>query len=87
MATIKDIAQTAGVSPATVSRVLNYDKSMSVSDETRKKIFNIAEQLNYKKSKRQKKTSPQTHRMALVEGYTEGEELDSLDYYSLRLGS
>ena len=44
MATIKDIAQAAGVSPATVSRVLNYDKSMSVSDETRRKIFDIAEQ-------------------------------------------
>ena len=86
MATIKDIAQTAGVSPATVSRVLNYDKSMSVSDETRKKIFDIAEQLNYQKSKRQKKTSPQTHRIAIVEWYTELEELDDLYYYSIRLG-
>ena len=86
MATIKDIAQTAGVSPATVSRVLNYDKSMSVSDETRKKIFDIAEQLNYKKSKRQKKTSPKTHRIAIVEWYTEMEELDDLYYYSIRLG-
>lgn len=86
MATIKDIAQTAGVSPATVSRVLNYDKSMSVSDVTRKKIFEIAEQLNYKKSKRQKKTSPKTHRIAIVEWYTEMEELDDLYYYSIRLG-
>ena len=86
MATIKDIAQTAGVSPATVSRVLNYDKSMSVSDETRKKIFDIAEQLNYKKGKRQKKTAPQTHRIAIVEWYTELEELDDLYYYSIRLG-
>ena len=86
MATIKDIAQTAGVSPATVSRVLNYDKSMSVSDETRKKIFDIAEQLNYQKSKRQKKTLPQTHRIAIMEWYTELEELDDLYYYSIRLG-
>ena len=86
MATIKDIAQVAGVSPATVSRVLNYDKSMSVSDETRKKIFDIAEQLNYKKSKSQKKTAPQTHRIAIVEWYTELEELDDLYYYSIRLG-
>lgn len=86
MATIKDIAQAAGVSPATVSRVLNYDKSMSVSDETRRKIFDIAEQLNYKKSNRQKKTLPQTHRIAIVEWYTELEELDDLYYYSIRLG-
>ncbi|EGP66255.1 bacterial regulatory protein, LacI family [Streptococcus sp. oral taxon 056 str. F0418] len=49
MATIKDIAQAAGVSSATVSRVLNHDQSMSVSDETRKKIFAVAEQLQYKK--------------------------------------
>ena len=58
MATIKDIAQVAGVSPATVSRVLNYDKSMSVSDETRKKIFDIAEQLNYKKKQKAEKDCP-----------------------------
>ena len=54
MATIKDIAQAAGVSSATVSRVLNHDQSMSVSDETRKKIFAVAEQLQYKKIKKQK---------------------------------
>ena len=52
MATIKDIANIAGVSPATVSRVLNHDQSMSVSDETRQKIFDIAEELHYKKIKR-----------------------------------
>ena len=55
MATIKDIAQAAGVSPATVSRVLNYDPAMSVSDRTRKKIFDIAEELEYKKTKRRDK--------------------------------
>ena len=35
MATIKDIANKAQVSAATVSRVLNYDETMSVSAETR----------------------------------------------------
>ena len=39
MATIKDIAKLAGVSPATVSRVLNYDESLSVGDETKRRIF------------------------------------------------
>lgn len=39
MATIKDIAQLAGVSIATVSRVLNYDTTLSVSDETKKKFL------------------------------------------------
>ncbi|EGC68370.1 transcriptional regulator, LacI family [Enterococcus casseliflavus ATCC 12755] len=39
MATIKDIAQQAGVSPATVSRVLNYDSELSVSSETKEKFL------------------------------------------------
>ncbi|WP_138755140.1 LacI family DNA-binding transcriptional regulator [Paenibacillus sinopodophylli] len=51
MATIKDIAQEAGVSAATVSRVLNNDTSLAVSEETRSRIFSIAEQLQYKPSK------------------------------------
>ena len=55
MATIKDIANLAQVSPATVSRVLNYDMELSVSQETRQKIFEVAEQLNYTKHKNKKK--------------------------------
>jgi LacI family transcriptional regulator len=49
MATIKDIATKAGVSAATVSRVLNNDLTISVTDETKQKIIQAAEQLNYKK--------------------------------------
>ncbi|HAP4500870.1 TPA: LacI family DNA-binding transcriptional regulator, partial [Enterococcus faecalis] len=45
MVTIKDIAEQVGVSSATVSRVLNYDETLSVSDETKKKIFETAETL------------------------------------------
>lgn len=51
MATIKQIAQEAGVSAATVSRVLNNDMTLSVSEETRSRIFSIAEQLQYKPSR------------------------------------
>ncbi|MCK0472315.1 LacI family DNA-binding transcriptional regulator [Halalkalibacter sp. APA_J-10(15)] len=47
MATIKEIAEKANVSTATVSRVLNHDKSLSVTDETRERIVSIANQLNY----------------------------------------
>ncbi|WP_054859857.1 LacI family DNA-binding transcriptional regulator [Gracilibacillus sp. JCM 18860] len=50
MATIKDIAEKAGVSIATVSRVLNYDASLSVGEDTKKRIFEIAEALSYQKN-------------------------------------
>lgn len=83
MATIKDIAERAGVSIATVSRVLNYDSTLSVSDETKKKIFQTAEELSYRK-KSERRTS--TYQIALVNWYTEEEELDDLYYMSIRLG-
>ncbi|WNS80670.1 LacI family DNA-binding transcriptional regulator [Domibacillus sp. DTU_2020_1001157_1_SI_ALB_TIR_016] len=84
MATIKDIAARAGVSIATVSRVLNYDPHLSVSAETKQKIFEAAEQLDYKKRRVSKKT-PQTT-AALIHWYTEEEELNDLYYRSIRLG-
>lgn len=44
-ATIKDIAKAVGVTPATVSNVLNGTKRFS--DETKKRILQAAEELNY----------------------------------------
>ena len=44
MATIKDIAAKAGVSIATVSRVLNHDETLNVQEETKKRIFEAAEE-------------------------------------------
>lgn len=83
MATIKDIAELAGVSIATVSRVLNYDSSLSVGDETKKRIFEVAEQLSYKKKPARKL---ETGKIALLQWYTEKEELEDLYYMSIRLG-
>ena len=84
MATIKDIAEKVGVSATTVSRVLNYDSTLSVSYETKKRIFEVAEEVSYKKRKNRKDTSPK--RIAFVHWYTEKEELDDLYYMSIRLG-
>ena len=47
MATLKEIAHIAGVSPATVSRVLNQDPSLSVTEETRKRVQQAAKDLGY----------------------------------------
>lgn len=88
MATIKDIAEKAGVSQSTVSRVLNLDETLSVSEDTRNRIFRIAEDLHYQKKSR--KTIPQagldSHKIVIFEWYTREEELDDLYYYAIRIG-
>jgi LacI family transcriptional regulator len=48
MATIKDIAEQANVSTATVSRLLNNDPTLSVTDDTKKRILEVVDQLKYK---------------------------------------
>lgn len=48
MVTLKDIANKAGVSVATVSRVLNQDENFSISDKTKLKILQTAQELQYK---------------------------------------
>lgn len=83
MATIKDIAERVGVSIATVSRVLNYDSTLSVGDETKKRVFEAAEELSYRKKSTRKMTA---YKIAIVNWYTEKEELDDLYYMSIRLG-
>ena len=52
MATIKDVAELANVSSATVSRILNNDKTLSVPEETRQAVFNAAKELNYIKKRK-----------------------------------
>lgn len=84
MATIKDIAQKAGVSPATVSRVLNYDPELSVGIETKQKIFEVAEALSYTKHKKIPKKTQAT--ILLVQWYDDEEELEDIYYLSIRLG-
>ncbi|MGM0212498.1 substrate-binding domain-containing protein [Enterococcus sp. AZ109] len=84
MATIRDIAELAGVSPATVSRVLNYDSQISVGLATKHKIFQAAEELNYTKHKKNSKA--ETPVLRLVQWYDAEEELADLYYLAIRLG-
>ena len=83
MATIKDIAKAANVSPATVSRVLNHDPVLSVGVETRIRILDIAEELEYitlKERKNSQKPLSSRLNIAIVDWYTE-EELANDPYY------
>ncbi|KJD45787.1 substrate-binding domain-containing protein [Paenibacillus terrae] len=89
MATIKDIAHEAGVSAATVSRVLNNDQSLAVSPDTRNRIFSIAKQLGYKPSrlrqlKQNKERAGKT--VSLLLWCSIEEERDDPYYASIRRG-
>lgn len=87
MATIRDIAQKAGVSPATVSRVLNYDHTLSVSEETKKKVFQTAEELNYtKKSKKRALPLGRKPIIGITQWYSESQEIADPYYLSIRSG-
>lgn len=50
MATLKQIAQLVGVSVSTVSRVINNDTRKHISEDTRRKVWEAARQLNYNPS-------------------------------------
>lgn len=47
MTTLKEIAQCAGVSISTVSRVMNNDLSRHISQETKSKVWKVAKDLGY----------------------------------------
>lgn len=84
MATLRDIAKKANVSPATVSRVLNNDLTLSVADQTRANILKIATDLKYQKANR-RSTHFQKH-IALVQWYSESKEQDDMYYMTVREG-
>lgn len=98
MATITDIAKEASVSISTVSRVLNYDLTLAVTEETKRKIFEAAEKLNYTKYKKKKMqrqievkiqedtTKPLHSSIGIVQWRNDDEELDDIYYMSIRLG-
>ena len=70
MATIRDVAKAAGVSAATVSRVLREDPTLSVQQETRQRVFATAEKLGYRKPEKREKSAEnqkkQHHTYALL---------------------
>lgn len=81
MATIKDIAAVAGVSQSTVCRVLKHDPNIRVSLETKLRILNIAEEMEYTSKKAQQQSiTDRKLTLGIVEGYTK-RELAEDPYY------
>ncbi|MFJ7727466.1 LacI family DNA-binding transcriptional regulator [Neobacillus sp. NPDC097160] len=83
MATIKEIATLANVSITTVSRVLNYDETLNVSPETRKRVFEAAEELSYVITPKKKAKSKWT--IGLYDSFSLEEELVDTYYLSIRV--
>ena len=88
MATIKEIADRAGVSITTVSRVLNYDETLNVSEATKKKVFETAEELNYTTLRaRKRKKHKYKHTIGILNWYTQEQELNDPYYLAIRLAA
>nr|WP_302419496.1 LacI family DNA-binding transcriptional regulator [uncultured Romboutsia sp.] len=81
MITIKEIAQQAGFSTSTVSRLLSNDPSLSVSPETKQKILSTALSLGYER----KYIKTIIEKIALLFWITEVEELEDIYFRDMRL--
>ncbi|WP_416147340.1 LacI family DNA-binding transcriptional regulator [Salipaludibacillus sp. HK11] len=91
MATIKDIAKHADVSIATVSRVLNNDKNLSVARKTRDRIMSAASELNYIPIRQRQQTvskKPTVHEfeIGIVMWCSEEYEWEDTYFLSIRRG-
>ena len=87
MATLKQIAKQANTSITTVSRVLNHDQTLSVSEEMRRKIVEAASDMNYRTPRnRTKLKTSKKMRIGIVHWYNIHEEIDDPYYIQIRRG-
>lgn len=87
MATLKEISGRAGVSLTTVSRVLNHDPSLNVTEETRNRVIAIAAELGY--SKTGSRTAPQSteapvKRVGIAQMFEQEELREDIYYLALK---
>ena len=82
MATLKEISNLTGLSSATVSRILNNDSTLSVKDETKRKVLEVAEKIGYKISSKIN-LQEQINFLALF-NYSEELEFNDPYYLSIR---
>lgn len=83
MAGIRDVAKRAGVSIATVSRVLNEDPTLSVTEETRQKI---AESVNFYNYSLKKASGKKLSSIAVITTVSEIDELEDPYFRAIRRG-
>ncbi|MBO4242557.1 MAG: LacI family DNA-binding transcriptional regulator [Clostridiales bacterium] len=83
MATIRQIASEAGVSPGAVSRILNNDPSLGVSDATRQRVVETARRLGYVKAPGKDKAG---FRLGILQWFSAEQELEDDYYLQIRKG-
>lgn len=86
MAGIREIAKIAGVSQATVSRVLNRDKKFSVSEATRNNILEIANELQYNPKNSVKSKSVDRLSIVIITTLSKDSEINEPYFISIRNG-
>lgn len=80
MTTLKKVALDAHVSIATVSRILNNDPMLSVTEETRRRVIQSAQKLGYLK----KTPRPPIQNIAFLYWLTEQTELEDVYFREMR---
>jgi len=87
MVTLKEIAKAVGVSTGTVSRVLNFDPALSITEAKRQAIIETAESLNYATPRARNRARQRgLYKVALVHFLRPEHELIDPYYVGLRLG-
>ena len=91
MVTIKEIAKAVGVSPATVSRVLNYDPTLSISPVKRQAVIETAEALNYETPRNRNRSNGNVApslltKLVIVHFLEPSDEIADPYYVGVRLG-
>ena len=81
MTSIKEIALVAGFSQSTVSRLLNHDETLSVSENTRIKILETAKKLHYPIRPQEIKRQ---YKIAVFFSLNPQHEIEDVYYYDLR---
>lgn len=86
MATLKELAEHTGFSITTISRVLNNDPTMNVTESTRAAILDAAGKLNYRSPARQRRPrrSTASAHIALAEMLSPSEQLADPYYLYLK---
>ena len=86
MVTIKEIAEKLNLSPATVSRTLSNDETLSIKPETRYMIVSTATEMGYVSRKKKKRAKKETSILIIHKHTTFRKQIDSSYYYTMRSG-